>query len=153
MPLLGNGAQTSDTGFDQCASCRKVEPNICRDFQYSDLDVRHKCFHCRKASPVNNWTCCCDLKWFLCPRHCKDPGSCTTSSQQSVVKQQTSSCSSASRKRLHAEASSSDMQEMLEQDLRREHRRAMPRQATVITLSDLTLQLCPLCGPHCCRSF
>ena len=136
MPLLGNGAQTSDTGFYQCALCRKVEPNTCRDFQYSDLDVRHKCFHCRKASPVNNWTCCCDLKWFLCPRHCKDPGSCTTSSQQSVVKQQTSSCSSASRKRSHAEASSSDMQEMLEQDLRREHRRAMPRQATVITLSD-----------------
>ncbi len=132
LPHLGDEVQAKDTGFYQCALCRKVEPNTCRSFQYRDLDAKHKCSHCKKASPVNYWTCSCGLRWFMCPRHRKDLSSCTNLPQLGVAKQQTSSSSSTTRKRSHAEVSSSSLQEMLEQDLRREDRRAKPRQATWI---------------------
>ena len=136
LPSGGAGVRIKNTEFYQCALCHKVEPNTCSAFQYSDLDARHICFHCKKASSVIDWTCSCGDRWFLCHRHCKSPSACTTSSRHGVAKQQTASSSSTSRKRTLDEVSSPSYEQLLEQDLRKEERRAKPRQASAITLCD-----------------
>ena len=47
----------------------QVEPSKCKAFQYNDLDRKHKCARCKKASIIKSWKCCCGIEWQRCAIH------------------------------------------------------------------------------------
>ena len=133
----GTSAPQAGTQFYECKSCNKVEPSTCKEFQYHDLDLRRKCFHCKKHSEVKEWRCSCGVRWYLCPTHRKDSQVIPTSPHSHVqAKWQASSSDSRKRK---AEVDTSDFEVLLEEDLRRERKRVAVTPARIITLGDVVL--------------
>ena len=118
--------------------CDKVESSTCRDFQFHDLDAKHKCFHCHKLSGVRNWNCPCGVRWHVCQLHAVVVGSLTISPRSQVLAKWQAS-SSGGQKRKQAEASSKGYGELLAEDLRREGKRGRHDPARTITLGDAAL--------------
>ena len=55
--------------FYNCPKCNKVESSQRGSFQRVDLDVKHRCGFCRKATAVKSWTCQCGPQWHSCVQH------------------------------------------------------------------------------------
>jgi ribonuclease HI len=67
-PVVGVSSGRNVT-FYKCKQCDLVEPSTCTSFQYTDLDRKHKCMHCKKSSSVKDWSCECGENWFNCALH------------------------------------------------------------------------------------
>jgi ribonuclease HI len=132
---LSDVGPTETTKFYSCRNCDKVEPSTCGHFQYLDLDCKLKCMHCRKQSSVCNWKCACGIRWYVCALHCKGVGTSNVL-PQSHVQAHGQALSSRGTKRVAFEPASS-YQELLQEDLRRERKRACHNPVTVVTLGDL----------------
>ena len=131
----GISVPVATTHFYKCKLCNKVEPSTCKEFQYHDLDLKHKCFHCTRSTEVKVWCCSCGDRWYLCPIHRKASGTRSDSTREHVqAKWQASSSTSLKRK---AESSTSNFGALLEEDLKRERKRARNKLAETITLGYL----------------
>ena len=118
------------------AQCGKVEPSTCKEFQYTDLDIRRKCFGCAKSTPVRNWMCVCAISWFRCSAH----SACfteTASSHSSQVQTKLRTPTSLPSKR-KAEGSAIDYDALLSEDLKNERKwaRTDKRPPETVTVGD-----------------
>jgi hypothetical protein len=117
--------------------CAKVETSTCRDFQFQDLDAKHKCFHCHRCIGIRKWYCPCGVRWHLCSDHSVQVGQVSIS-PRSQVQANWQSSSSGSRGTKRA-ASSRGYDELTAEDLRVEGKRGRPDHSRTITLGDAVL--------------
>ena len=95
------GLETHDSSIAllKCPVCDYMESNSCNDFQYHNLDKRHKCFRCKNITCTMDWNCVCGYRWYNCKTHCKRNPPETTHRKNTACGQSTTDSSKTSCKR------------------------------------------------------
>ena len=105
-----------------CPRCNIQSTYEHYNFQYQRLDDKAKCTECKKYSSVNDWKCNCGIPWYLCKVH-----TCAKHTNQSRRNSRNPFSSDNlknSASRTSVKRPTSDLDEVLDEDLGRESKRA-----------------------------
>ena len=107
-----------------CPACGQINVAQCSKLQQTNLEIKIKCSNCCKLLQSMDWKCNCGVKWHTCQRHANKAASSKAEEK----------CNKVARKASKRPLMSASLEQLLDDDLRRESNDAKNQYDGIIDL-------------------